>query len=216
MNEILPGILEQSWEAIERKLQLLKPFVNTIHIDVIDGIFAPNKTFLEPTPFAPYANDYFFEAHLMVEDPLAYLKPLSEVGFKRFLGHIERMPDQAAFVAEGQRLGEVGLFVDGPTGLEKIRVPLEDLDALGIFTAHRVGYSGQPFEEEKLKKVQEIRTRNILNYKGLPLPVEVDGGINEETLSRAKKAGATRFVCTSGLFGSDDLVSTYKKLQALE
>src|SRR5947209_3533755 len=112
MFEIIPGILEQEWSEIERKIELVRPFARTIHIDLLDGEFAPNKTFADPTPFAKYTKDIAFELHMMVDEPIKHLERWAEVGFRRFIGHIEKMSDQAEFVAQGQLLGEVGLAVD--------------------------------------------------------------------------------------------------------
>ena len=118
MNEVIPGILEKEWSAIERKLELLKSFAKTVHIDIIDGKFADNTTFLDPGPFKKYEKDFLLEVHMMVDNPLQYLKPWAEAGFQRFLGHIEKMPDPVEFVAQGQLLGAVGLAIDGPTSLD--------------------------------------------------------------------------------------------------
>src|SRR5689334_22078813 len=107
--EILPGILEKEWNAIESKIHTIKPFSNTIHVDLLDGKFAPNTTLLDPTPFKKYSNDFTLELHMMVDNPIQYLKPFADAGFKRFVGHVEKMPDQVAFVAEAQLYGEVGL-----------------------------------------------------------------------------------------------------------
>lgn len=215
MNEIIPGILEQTWEGVEQKIVKVKPFAKTLHIDLLDGSFAPNKTLLDPSPFAKYQDEFFLEVHMMVADPLSYLPSFADAGFKRFIGHVERMGNQAVFVATAQRLGEVGLYLDGPTPLGEITVPLEDLDCLGIFTAKRVGFSGQSFEEEKLAKVRQVREQNILNNRGLPLSIEVDGGINQQTLTAAKEAGATRFVCTSALFTQQEIEKAFDTLTTL-
>ena len=69
MFEVLPGILEKEWSAIERKLEIIKPFAKSVHIDLLDGKFAPNTTFADPTPFKKYADYFTFELHMMVENP---------------------------------------------------------------------------------------------------------------------------------------------------
>ena len=70
MYEIIPGILEKEWGEIERKIEIVKPFTESIHVDIIDGKFAPNTTFLDPAPFAKYSQDIFFELHMMVKAPV--------------------------------------------------------------------------------------------------------------------------------------------------
>ena len=128
MYEIIPGILENEWNKIERKIEIVKPFAKSIHIDIIDGKFVPDTTFLDPVPFVRYSQKLFLELHMMVENPIQYLELYAKAGFRRFIGHIEKMPDQEEFVAQGQLLGEVGLAIDGPTQINQIQVPLDDLD----------------------------------------------------------------------------------------
>lgn len=206
INEIIPGILEKEWSEIEKKLELVKPFAKSIHVDLLDGKFAPNTTFLDPKPFAKYADDFLLEVHLMVDNPISYLKPFAEAGFKRFIGHIEKMPNQEEFVAQGQLLGEVGLAVDGKTSIDEIRVPLDDLDNILIMTIN-AGFSGQEFMQATLEKIKAIRSKSTM-------PIEVDGGINDKTIVLAKNAGANRFAATSFIY-KENPSSQFKILENL-
>jgi|SRR3989344_9048129 len=202
MFEIIPGILEKEWSEIERKINLVKPFAKSVHIDIIDGKFAPNTTFLDPTPFTKYSKDINFELHMMVENPIQYLKPFADAGFRRFLGHVEslnRVGDQEEFVAQGELLGEVGLAIDGPTDLSAIKVPYRDLDCILIMTI-KAGQSGQAIVPQYLEKIKILRSAQNDPSAGSGLAIEVDGGINDETIIQAKNAGANRFVSTSFLF----------------
>ena len=90
--------------------------------------------------------------------------------------------------------------------VEAIKVPLEDLDGLLVMTI-QAGYSGQKFEEKLLEKVKKLREKSEF------LPIEVDGGINDETIAIAAAAGANRFVATSFIFGSANPQEQYKLLQ---
>lgn len=207
MAEILPGILEKDWAAIETKIEKVKPFAKAIHVDLLDGKFAPNTTLLDPTPFAKYTNELFFEVHMMVDDPLQYLKPFANAGFKRFIGHVERMRDIEEFIAQGQVLGEVGLAIDAQTPVSAITVPFDDLDFMLVMTV-KAGYSGQAFLPEGLEKVKAIR-----QAQGSQFPIEVDGGVSAETIKLAHEAGTTRFVATSFLFGAENPQAQYQVLQ---
>lgn len=189
---IIPGILEKDWAEIETKIQQVLPFAKAIHIDLIDGKFAPNTTFLDPLPFKKYTKDIPFELHMMVEEPINYLKAWADAGFQRFIGHIEKMSDQIEFVAKAQLLGEVGLGVDQDSGFDAIEVPFSDLDVL-LFMTVKAGASGQGFEEKNLEKIKKAREKSFI-------PIEVDGGINDQNISIAKKFGANRFVATSFIF----------------
>lgn len=208
MNEIIPGILEQEWSAIEKKIQQVQSFASTIHIDLLDGKFASNKTFLDPKPFAPYTKHMTCELHMMVEDPSQYVESFGKVGFTRFIGHIEQMPDQSAFVAKAKEFGEAALALDAQTTVNAITVPYEYVDAFLVMTI-QAGFSGQTFLPEMLDKVRYLRAQT-------DCPIEVDGGINDETLIWAKQAGANRFVSTSFLFKAEDIYAQYLLLAEKE
>jgi ribulose-phosphate 3-epimerase len=208
MCDVIPGVLEKTWEEIEANIQLLSPFAKTLHIDIADGIATNNTTFLDPKPFAKYKDQFFLELHMMVEEPIKYLKPFADAGFKRFLGHVEKMGDQAEFIAQGQILGEVGLALDGPTELSAITVPYGDLDAILFYTCQKMGFSGPPMLPERLEKVKAFREKSTI-------PIEVDGGVKDATIQLAKTAGATRFVATSFISGAPDPKSAYERLVSL-
>lgn len=192
MIEIIPGILEKDWDSIEDKILQVKHFASTIHIDLIDGIYAPNTTFMNPEPFSRYSQDMLLELHMMVEDPLQYVETWGKAGFRRFLGHIEMMPDQEAFLKTAKRFGEVGLALNNTTALSALKVPLESLDVLLVMTV-KAGFSGQSFQRKQLSKLREITSQTNI-------PVEVDGGINERTIKDVYDVGVRRVVTTSFLF----------------
>ena len=209
MNEVIPGILEQEWSEIEKKLELIRPFAKSVHIDIIDGVFAENKTFLDPEPFKKYEQDFLLELHMMVDDPLQHLKPWAGAGFQRFIGHIEKMPDPVEFVAQGQLVGAVELAIDGPTSLDVLDgMNLYDLDCLLIMDI-TAGLSGQEFQPEMLEKVRRAKEKNPY------LPIEVDGGINDKTIVDACRAGASRFITTSHLFKTENISAKFEELSSL-
>jgi ribulose-phosphate 3-epimerase len=207
MNNVIPGILEKEWSEIERKLELAKQFAKAIHIDIIDGKFADNLTFLDPQPFKKYSNDFFFELHMMVENPIEYVKPWADAGFKRFLGHIELMPHQENFLNEARKYGEAGLAIDGPTDPLTLNALPESSETI-LFMSIKAGFSGQEFNPSFLEKIKQIKE------KGFTGTCEVDGGINDQTLITAKECGANRFVSTSYLFNSENPQITFQNLKS--
>lgn len=206
--EIIPGILEKESAEIEKKIEKVIQFAETIHIDLLDGKFADNTTFSDPSFFKRFTKDAKFEVHMMVENPQQYLKTWADAGFVRFIGQIEKMPNIEEFVAEGQMLGEVGLAVDIETPVEKILRYTEDLDFAFVMTV-KAGFSNQSFDPRMLEKIGELRQKDEL------LPIEVDGGVNEEDITALKDAGATRFVSTGTIFGSENLKDEYGRLKNL-
>jgi ribulose-phosphate 3-epimerase len=207
MHNVIPGILEKNWQEIERKLAVIRPFSKTVHIDFLDGKFSQEETFMNFNSFIKYKDDFFLEAHLMVENPTQYVRQLAAVGFKRFIGHIEKMQDIDEFIAEGQIFGEVGLAIDSGTPISLIKVPFDDLDLVLLMSA-KAGKSGQPFLPETLGKIKELRLKT-------QIPIEIDCGINEQTIVQCKDAGANRFVTTSFIFNSEDPLNAFEKLENL-
>lgn len=207
MHEILPGIFEDNWEAIEKKIELVKGFAKSIHIDFADETFADKKSFFDPTPFKKYSSDIHFELHMMVDNPEQYLQSWSDAGFNRFIGHIEHMEDQVSFVAKAQNLGQVGLGLDAKTPLTDLKVSTQDLDTVLVMMTN-AGKSGQEFQQEQLAKIKELSDRGV--------HVTIDGGINEQTIQTCVGSGGSRFISTSFLFWNDvSPVEQHKKLEEI-
>lgn len=207
MLEVVPGILEKDWEGVEQKITLLSPFAKALHVDIIDGKFAPNLTILDPAPFAKYKDQFLLEAHFMVENPIDYVDDFVEGGFKRLLGHIEGMEDPYEYIERCKELGiETGLALDGPTAIDELFDYVDDVDCFGLYVSERVGFAGPPMMPERLEKVKALRQRTNL-------PIEVDGGVKDHTIKLAKDAGATRFVATSFISAAPDPFTAYLTLQ---
>lgn len=206
--KVIPGVLEKEWSEIEKMLESAKTFTDTVHVDIIDGQFVGNTTFLDPEPFKKYSSDLFLELHMMVVNPITLIEPYAKAGFKRFLGHVEHMPNQQDFLNIAKQYGEAGLALDGPTNLEAIDVPFESLDSILIYTSDRVGFSGPKLLPERFEKIKELKQKTNI-------PVEVDGGINDTTIFLAKEAGATHFVSTSFIWNENPMENFNKLNQIL-
>lgn len=202
-----PGTLTR-WEDLAQRIEVVLPFAESIHVDIVDGKFAPNTTWMDPAPYAKYTKQAIFEVHLMVENPIAYVKRFADVGFQRFIGHVEKIEDMAAFIAQCQLYGEVGLAYDGPTPFEKLPVGINDIDVVNFYTADHAGQSNATMDPKKLEKVQLLRSQDPF------IPIEIDGGVNDTNIVMAKRAGVTRFVTTGFLYNGNP-EEQYKKLRDL-
>ncbi len=193
MADIIPGILEKEWSVIEERLGLVKGLVGAVQIDIEDNTYVPNETILTFGAFVPWAKEFSLEAHLMVSQPEKYIKSLADAGFKRLIAHVES-DDPRLFLEQAKyEHVEVGMAIDGGTELEQIEPFLEEIDMVLVMTIE-AGFSGQPFMVETVEKIKTI-------HQNFPdLPIEVDGGINDQTAKIAKDAGATRLVSTSFLY----------------
>lgn len=207
MHNVIPGILEKDFVEIERKLAIVRPFSKAVHVDFLDGKFCEEFSFMDFNSFIKYKDDFYLEAHLMTENPTQYVRQLAAVGFKRFIGQIEKVTDIDEFIAEGQIFGEVGLALDIDTPVSSLIIPFDDLDSI-LLMAVKAGKSGQSFSQSALLKIQELRKRTIV-------PIEIDGGITDESIIAARVSGANRFVTTSFIFNSEDPLNSFEKLLSL-
>lgn len=201
MIEVVPGILEPTYEEIARKIDLVGSAVEWIHIDFIDETLFPSKTFLEIEKLKPLiaGSQASFEAHLMVSKPEKYLKALVDAGFKRVVAHVE-CDDPRLFLDEAQYESiEVGLAIDGATEIEVIEPFVEEVDVVLVMTIE-AGASGSTFMPEAVDKVR------LIHEHYAHIPVAVDGGINDKTASVVHEAGATRLISTTFIFQDPALV----------
>lgn len=206
-HQVIPGITEKEWSGIEKKINTIKTFSNKIHIDFIDDEFSKSPTFLDSAPFSKFAGEFYLEAHIQVNEPINYLDSLAKAGFKKFIANIERMSDQVGFVAKAELLGEVGLGFNLNTSIEQLKVPFEDLDLVHLMTIP-ANESGLKFDDSSLQKIKDLRLKTTI-------PIEVDGGINDQTLPLCKDAGANIFVSTSYITDSQNPQEQFNKLNSL-
>jgi ribulose-phosphate 3-epimerase len=195
MLEVVVGIMEHTVEDLENKVHLIAHSGEStwVQIDVADGTLVPATTVIDMSAIGriiaahPHLS---FEAHLMVASPEKYLKPLVDAGCKRIIAHVECI-DPRVFIEDAKYESvEIGLAVDGPTELEQIEPYMDDLDFVLVMTIE-AGASGQTLLPETVEKVKTLREL----YPDIP--IEVDGGINDQTAKIVFDAGATRVVSTS-------------------
>lgn len=200
MVDIIPGIFEKEWSEIEKKVALAAPYAEWVQIDFADGTLVPAMTFLDLGKFGELGRfGISLEAHLMVANPEKYIRPLADAGFKRIIAHVE-CNDPRRFLEEMQlESAEVGLAIDGPTELEVIEPFLESIDFVLVMMSE-AGASGTDIQQENVEKVKSMRN----HYPDLP--IEVDEGINDQTIKAVKDAGANRFVMTSFIFNDPTAV----------
>ena len=212
MIDVIPGILEKDFAAIEKKLRLYAPYVSWVHLDVADHTYVPNTLFLDFEKLGvllgqSFAKGLSIEAHIMVVNPAKYIKPLVDAGVKRLIAHVESN-DPRIFLDEAKfESVEIGLAIDGPTEIEQIEPYLDEIDFVHILTIE-AGFSGQPFTPEAVEKIRLIRQ----NYPNLP--ISVDGGMDDRTARIVREAGATRIIVTSYFYEhSDDIPGLFKNLR---
>lgn len=204
--EIIPAVLAKSEEELLSKVSRVRPYVQSIQIDVMDGRFVNNKTIgLKELKNLPESVD--FEFHWMVSDPEMWIKPM--IGNHLHLIHIETVKTWDWIeVALEKCGGRAGVAINPDTEIERI-IPLIEKGKVERVLVMTVmpGFSSQAYIPEVEEKIRALRTR----YKDLD--IEVDGGINKNTIGRAMRAGANKFAVASAIFSKDSVGEAIRELR---
>ena len=170
-----------------------------LHVDVMDGHFVPNIT------MGPFIVQHCrrvtklpLDVHLMIEKPERYIEAFAKAGASGLTVHGETCPDLFNTLKQIKSLGcWAGVVLNPATPASAIEPFLGEADLVLVMSVNP-GYSGQKFMPETISKVAEIRKQlDMLNSSAW---LEVDGGIDHETLPLMKKAGATAFVAATAVF----------------
>lgn len=208
--KIAPSILSAKKEKLQEEVNEIEPVADLIHVDIMDGKFVPPKTF-KPEEIKAVSSKLPKDVHLMVKHPIkdGFIDDYADAGASIITIHEEAKDDiKEAFELIRSKGLKVGISINPPSPLEKIKQYIDDVDMVLIMSVNP-GYAGQKFMPEVLPKVEELRKLKP------DLDIEIDGGIKEETIGQAAKAGANVFVAGSAIFGKEDRVGTIKKLKEL-
>ena len=175
------------------------------HLDVMDGHFVPPISFgREVIAAVRAASTLFIEAHLMVAKPGEQFADMAAAGAQRLVFHYEAVRDLDAareHIAAARALGcEAGIAINPETPAEALFPLLATLDEVVVMLI-RPGWGGQQMQPALLDTVRTLRAR--ANASGLPLPIEVDGGVKSHNASMCVDAGATILVAGSAVFNGD-------------
>ena len=170
-----------------------------IHVDVMDGHFVPNIT-MGPVivEACRRATKLPIDVHLMIEKPEKFLEAFARAGASGLTVHVETCPHLDRTLLDIKTLGcKAGVVMNPETPVREIEPVLHLADLVLVLSVHP-GFSGGKFIPESVAKVADVRKK--LDALGSSAWLEVDGGINAETLPKMKDAGATAFVAASAIF----------------
>jgi ribulose-phosphate 3-epimerase len=172
--------------------------VDRIQWDIMDGQFVPNITFGPDVVGAcRQYSDVPFEAHLMVADPDPMLEDFASAGCGTIIVHVETCPHLHRTLSMIRDLGaQAGVAVNPSTSLDFAHHVLDQLDQILVMTVNP-GFGGQKYIAAMEGKVSEAR--DLVDRSGLPVQIEVDGGISSDTAGAARNAGAELLVAGSAL-----------------
>ena len=216
MAMISPSILSADFCRLADECRLvLEAGAQMLHFDVMDGHFVPNISFGVPVLASLHKGipSAFFDVHLMISHPLAYVEPFARAGADLINFHIEAEDDPAAVLAAIRAAGrKTGMTIKPGTPVEALYPWLDRLDLVLVMSVEP-GFGGQKFMPAALDKLAALKARR--QEKGLAFLLEVDGGVNAETAPLCAAAGADVLVAGSAVFAAADPAAAVAAFAAL-
>lgn len=170
-----------------------------LHIDVMDGVFVPSISFGMPLiQSIRQSSRQFFDVHLMIVDPLRYIREFVECGADSITFHLEAAGNVEAVIKAIREAGaEVGISIKPGTPVEAVYPYLNQIDMVLIMSVEP-GFGGQVFMPEAYDRIRKLRA--YLDGNGLTAKIEVDGGVGKKNVREVIAAGADIFVAGSAVF----------------
>ena len=213
MIKIAPSILSADFARLGDEIRAIEAGgADYVHVDVMDGHFVPNITIgpliveaIRPITSLP------LDVHLMIENPDQYVPAFARAGADIIVVHAEASVHLHRSIQLIKSLGKkAGVSLNPATSLAALAMILPELDLVLLMTVNP-GFGGQSFIDGCLPKITELRRR--IETLGLPIELEVDGGVKVDNIEQIAAAGADVFVAGSAVFGAEDYQATIAKLK---
>ncbi|MDP3771856.1 MAG: ribulose-phosphate 3-epimerase [bacterium] len=194
MPEIIPSINVRRFEKVQERIAKVEPFARSCHLDVTDGIFSKHETWRNPVDLTQLKTKLFVEVHLMVEDPEKIIDSWLVEPIQRVIVHIEAMKNPEFIIRKCRATGrEIGFAIKPETSVDALTPWFSKVDLVQVLGVNP-GPSGQRIGQEIFNKIADLR---------IACPqcrIELDGGVNRETIGQTVKAGADMLVAGSAIF----------------
>ncbi|GAA6113176.1 MAG: ribulose-phosphate 3-epimerase [Apilactobacillus sp.] len=203
MIKVAPSILSADYLNLERDIAKVEADAELLHIDVMDGSFVPAISY-GPNWVSQIKkiSNLVLDVHLMVVNPERFVDEFADKGADIIGVHVEATPHIHRALQMIKNKGVKAEVVINPgTPVEAIKPVLYMVDQVLVMTVNP-GFGGQKFLDETVKKIKQLD--DIKKAEGYDFDIEIDGGVNNETVKAAANAGATVAVAGSYVFGADN------------
>ena len=215
MKRIAPSILSADFTRLGEEIKAVADAgADWIHVDVMDGHFVPNIT-MGPiiVEAARQSTSLPLDVHLMIENPDRFISDFISAGADLISVHAETCTHLNRTVQLIKESGaKAGVVLNPATPIQAVQWVLEDIDFVLILSVNP-GFGGQQFISNSLEKIRVLK--KFIQSSGLPVLIQVDGGVNKGTIKDISLAGADVFVAGSAVFGSDDYKETIRTFRNL-
>lgn len=203
MGKLAPSILAADFKCLGEQISDLKEVgVEILHIDVMDGMFVPSISFGMPVITSlRQGSCLFFDVHLMVQEPIRYLKEFREAGADGITVHAEACSDLEETLSQIRSMGcKAAVSICPETPVEEILSVLDQVDMVLVMSVHP-GFGGQRLIPETLEKIKQLKKLRV--EKGLRYTIEIDGGVNQNNIGEIVGCGADIIVAGTAVFQGD-------------
>src|SRR4030042_6562164 len=215
MIKLAPSILSADFARLGEQIdEVVRAGADYIHVDVMDGHFVPNITIGAPVVASiRRVTKLPLDVHLMIQDPDKYIEKFAKAGADIITVHVETSPHLHRSVQFIKDQGcKAGVSLNPATSLATLDHILSDVDMVLIMTVNP-GFGGQEFIPSVLPKIKRLREK--ISEKGIGVDIEVDGGVNINTISKVAQAGGNIFVAGNAVFTTPDYGKTISELRRL-
>jgi ribulose-phosphate 3-epimerase len=212
--EIAPSILSADFARLGAEIEAAERGGATlVHVDVMDGHFVPNITIGLPVVRSlARATRLPLDAHLMIEEPGRYAEQFAEAGAAMVSVHVEADPHLHRTLAGIRRQGaKAGIVLNPATPVAALEEAVEFADYVLVMSVNP-GFGGQQFIRAATEKVR--RLKRMIDERGLATRIEIDGGIDRDTIAEVAAAGAEIMVAGTAVFGQGDPERAVRELLA--